>query len=79
MDQDCPLCRLLKATPCWGAFLSFHQCSSYHQRKKEDIVGPCSKYALALNDCLHANSHLLPPEIASQRWQKKREAGPHHQ
>lgn len=69
-DSDCPVCTALKKTPCWQPFVHFHKCSEYHKRRGEDIVAPCTKYALALNDCLGANAHLLPPEIANQRWQK---------
>lgn len=72
MDQDCPLCTLLKQTPCWQPFLAFHKCSEFHRRRGEDIVGPCAKYALGLQACLEANADRLPPEIASQRWQQKK-------
>lgn len=71
-DSDCPICATLRKTPCWEPFLHFHKCSEFHRRKGEDIAGPCAKYALALNDCLEANAHLLPPEIAGQRWQKQK-------
>ncbi len=77
MDADCPLCAMLKRTPCWPPFLSFHKCCEYHRRcGEEDIATPCGKYALALNDCLEANAHLLPPEITSQRWQKDQKKPP---
>lgn len=75
-DSDCPVCKALKRTPCWQPFLWFHKCSEYHTSRGEEIVGPCTRYALALNDCLGANAHSLPPEIANQRWQQKSQPKP---
>ncbi|GAB5035727.1 Hypothetical protein NocV09_02900340 [Nannochloropsis oceanica] len=69
-DENCPLCRMMKASPCYHHFRRFHQCVEFHLQKgdkKDETSRHCGPYAALLNDCLQANAAFFPKEVIQQR------------
>ncbi|EWM20948.1 hypothetical protein Naga_100547g2 [Nannochloropsis gaditana] len=73
LDEDsCPLCKMMKTSPCNDIFRRFHQCVEWHtQRGYKDLATPCGPYALALNKCIRANALVFPAEILQQTWDQQ--------